>query len=381
MRRRRFLPLGVLFLACFSLIALAGCGKKANVVKLGFASPLTGDQAKMGMDSLNGVKLAVEEANALGDILPGCKVEIVALDDQHNPSQAVNVAKRLASDPDVLAVVGHFNSSCTMPASAIYHEARLAHITHASTNPQISRQGFDTFYRIASTDDVQGPKAADYVTHVLGAKRIFVLDDKTTYGKGLADEFEKRARENGLEILGHEGITQGDKDFSPLLTKIKPLAPDLIYFGGIYPEGALLLRQAKALQIAGMFMGGDGIVEQTLITLATPEIAEGTYGTMVGGDLHKEPRAAAFVEKFEKKFGSLGIWSAYAYDAANILMDAVRRAGTKDRQAVLDAMRQTKDYRGVTGVTNFDSKGDNQNAFIGIYKAHNGKWEFQAKAE
>ncbi len=374
-------PIFLFLSACLCLLTVAGCGEKGNVVKIGFASPLTGDQAKMGIDSLNGMKLAVEEANAKGDILPGTKIEIAAFDDQHNPSQAVNVAKRLASDSDVLAVLGHFNSSCTMPASAVYHEARLVHITHASTNPQISRQGFDTFYRIASTDDVQGPKAADYATHVLKAKRIFVLDDKTTYGKGLADEFFKRAQANGLTMLGHEGITQGDKDFSPLLTKIKPLAPDLIYFGGIYPEGALLLRQARALEISSIFMGGDGITEATFITLATPEIADGTYGTMVGGDLHKDPKAAAFVKKFEEKYGSLGIWSAYAYDATNILLDAVRRAGKKDRVAVLEAMRQTKDFPGVTGVTNFDAKGDNQNAFIGIYEARQGKWEFQAKAQ
>ena len=135
------------------------------------------------------------------------------------------------------------------------------------------------------------------------------------------------------------------------------------------------------MQIASMFMGGDGIVEQTLVDLATPSIAEGSYGTMVGGDLHKEPRASEFVQKFEKKYGSLGIWSAYAYDAANILLDAIHRAGKKDRLAVLEAMRQTKDFQGVTGVTNFDSKGDNQNAFIGIYKVHQEKWEFQAKAE
>ena len=379
--RPRYTSVLSLVLGVFLITALAGCGKKGNVVKLGFASPLTADQAKMGIDSLHGVKLAVEEANARGDIIPGFKVEIVALDDQHNPSQAVNVAKRLASDPDVLAVVGHFNSSCTMPASAVYHEAPLVHITHASTNPQISRQGFDTFYRTASTDDVQGPQAADYVTRALRTKRIFILDDKTTYGKGLADEFERRAQANGLEILGHEGITQGDKDFSPLLTKIKPINPDLLYFGGIYPEGALMLRQARALEIASIFMGGDGIVEPTFITLATPTIAEGTYGTMVGGDLHKDPRAAEFVRKFEKKYGPLGIWSAYAYDAANIMLDAIRRAGKKDRLAVLEAMRQTKDFQGVTGVTNFDSKGDNENAFIGIYQVRQGKWEFQAKAE
>jgi branched-chain amino acid transport system substrate-binding protein len=325
------------------------------------------------MDTCRGVELAVQQANEKGEVIPGYKMEALLLDDQHNPSQAVNLAKKFVADQDVVAVVGHFNSSCTKPASAIYHEAGIVGMTAASTNPELSRQGFNTFFRIAATDDVQGPKGADYAIKQLGAKRIFIIDDKTTYGKGLADEFEKEARRQNLEVLGHEGITQGDKDFTPLLTKIKPLTPDLIYFGGIYPEGSLLVNQARSLGIPSTFMGGDGLATPTFIQLATAEIAEGTYATMVGADMKKLPEAASFIKDYEAKYGEVGQWSAYGYDAANILIQTIQKAGKKDRGAVLAALREIPSFKGVTGEVVFDEKGDNKNQFIGIFKVENGK--------
>jgi branched-chain amino acid transport system substrate-binding protein len=212
------------------------------------------DQAQIGTDmcqGARGIDLARKRPRS-----SGWQFEFAALDDQHNPSQAVNIANRFAADPDVMGVIGHFNSSCTKPASAVYDASQLVHVTPGSTNPDLSRQGYATFFRVVATDAVQGPKGAEYTANKLGFKRIFIIDDKTTYGKGLADQFEKRARELGLEILGHEGITQGDKDFTPLLTRIKPLNPDMIYFGGIYPEGALMLRQARGLDMKSV--SGDG---------------------------------------------------------------------------------------------------------------------------
>ena len=362
----------------------AGCGgmpSHSNVIRIGCAAPLTGDQAQLGIDVCRGVELAVDEANAAGGGPGGTRFEASLMDDQHNPAQAVNVAKKFAVDRSLAAVVGHFNSSCTKPASAVYHEARIPQITAASTNPELSRQGFDTFFRIAATDDVQGPKGADFAAHSLGAKRIFVIDDKTTYGKGLAGEFEKQARKLGLEVAGHEGITQGDKDFTPLLTKIKPLAPDLIYFGGIYPEGALLLRQARSLSIESVFMGGDGLATPVFIELATPEIAKGAYATMVGGDMKKVPAAAGFVKNFAARYGEVGQWSAYGYDAANILIEAVRKAGTGEREAVLKALRAIPVFRGVTGEVAFDEKGDNRNQFIGIFKVEGSELVYIGPAE
>ncbi len=361
-----------------------GCADrhKEPLIKIGCAAPLTGDQAQLGRDVCRGVRLAVEQANEKGIGVPGYRLEVTALDDQHNPAQAVNVAKKFVADRDVLAVMGHFNSSCTKPASAIYHEARMVQITASSTNPELSKQGFDTFFRVAATDDVQGPKGARYAAKQLDTKTVFVIDDKTTYGKGLADEFQKEAEALGLHVLGHEGITQGDKDFMPLLTRVKSLLPDMIYFGGIYPEGSLLVRQARALNIPAKFMGGDGLATPIFIQLSSPEIAEGTYATMVGGDMKKVPTAQEFIKAYEERYGEeLGQWSAYGYDAANILITAIQKAGGKDRQAVLKAIRGIPSFQGVTGEVVFDAQGDNRNQFIGVFKVQNGLLAYVGPAQ
>ncbi len=365
----------------FLIQGCSGGSSGGNTIKIGCAAPLTGDQAQLGIDTCRGVSMAVEEANAKGEVIPGFKLEAVSADDQHNPAQAVNVAKKFVSDPDVLAIMGHFNSSCSKPSSAIYHASRLVQLTAVSTNPEISKQGFDTFFRTAATDDVQGPKAAHYAQKVLGSKNIFIVDDKTTYGKGLADEFDKEARKIGLNVMGHEGITQGDKDFTPLLTKIKPLNPDLIYFGGIYPEGALMVRQARSLGVTAQFMGGDGLANPIFSQLATAEIAEGTLATMVGGDIYAVPAAADFIKAYETKYGPVGQWSAYAYDATNILIEAIRKGGKKDREAVLKAMREIPKFKGITGEVVFDEKGDNKNQFFGVFKFHDGKLQYSGPAE
>lgn len=353
----------------------SGSGSGSPVIKIGCAAPLTGDQAQIGGDLCRGVQLAVDEANAKGEVIPGFKLELVSSDDQHNPAQAVNVAKKFVADADVIAVVGHFNSSCTKPASAVYHEARMTQVTAGSTNPELSRQGFDTFFRVAASDDVQGPKGARYAKN-LRAARIYIIDDKTTYGKGLADEFEKESKKLGLNIIGHESITQGDKDFTPLLTKIKPLDPDLIYYGGVFPEGALVLRQTRSLGITAQFLGGDGLANPVFSELATPEIANGTLATMVGGDLSKVASAQGFIKAYEAKFGPVGQWSAYAYDAGNVLIDSIRKAGVKNREAVLKSIREIPEFKGVTGTISFDEKGDTRNQSIGVFKFLNGKLEY-----
>ncbi|MBI3312781.1 MAG: branched-chain amino acid ABC transporter substrate-binding protein [Candidatus Omnitrophica bacterium] len=366
------------------ILFFAGCadqGANNTVIKIGCAGPLTGDQAQLGAGVCQGVRLAIDQANERGEVIPGYKLEVLSQDDQHNPAQAVNVAKKFVADEDVMVVIGHFNSSCTKPASAIYHEARLTQLTASSTNPDISKQGFDTFFRISATDDVQGPKGARYAANVLKAKNIFIIDDKTTYGKGLADEFKKEAVKIGMNVLGHQGITQGDKDFTPLLTRIKPLAVDLIFFGGIYPEGALLLRQARSLNMPVTFMAGDGLATPTLVELASAPIAEGTYATMVGKDMKKVPGAEAFISAYEAKYGEMGQWSAYGYDAANLLIAVIAKAGKKDREAVLKAMREVPKFEGITGEVVFDEKGDNKNQFIGIFRFESGKLVYIGPAE
>lgn len=355
----------------------AGCGlKEPPTVTIGFVAPLTGDQAPQGEAMRNGAQLAVEQANARGDVIPGYRLALYALDDQRSPTQAVAAAKKLVAEPNVVAVVGHLNSSCTMPASAVYHEARLLEITPVSSNPQISRQGFDTFYRTCATDDLQGPAAALFAVKDLKARRIFILDDMTTYGRGLANEFEQKARKLGAEALGHEGITQGDKDFLPLLTKVKALRPDLVFFAGMFPEGALLIKQRADLGMSGYFMGGDGLFDPVLIDLATPQAAEGVYLTTIGSDIRAIASAREFLHAYEERFGPVGAYSAYAYEATNIAIEAIRRAGKNDRAAVLAAMKTLKDYPGLFGPQNFDSKGDTLIKDIGIFTVKGGRFAF-----
>ena len=360
-----------LILIC-CILAVIGLGaKKQDVIKIGCVGPTTGDQASLGLDQLRALQIAVDEANAKGEIIPRFRLEIVSLDDQHNPSQAVAMAKRLSADPNVLAVVGHVNSSCSLAAAPIYQNARITQISPSSSNPELSRKGFDTFFRTCATDDIQAPQAAHFAFNQLKARKIFIIDDKTTYGKGIADEFEKEGRRLGMDILGHEGITQGEKDFTPLLTRIKGLNPDLIFFGGMYPEGALLVRQARSLALSSKWLGGDGIYVSSFIDLAK-EDAEGVYCTFIGADVSSMEGARNYLEAYTARFGlQRGPYSAYAYDASNIIIEAIRKVGKKDRASVLAQVRATKDFPGVVGLISFDQKGDSSIQLIGVFEVRN----------
>ncbi len=362
-----FLPLALL---------LCGFESKPEEVLVGVAAPLTGPEAFIGTGMMQGALMAVEDANAKGPVFGNAKLKLVPADDQRNPTQAVLVANKLAADPAVAGVVGHFNSSCTKAASSIYHESRLTQITPASTNPEISRQGFDTFFRICATDDVQAPAAAEFAFKDLGVKKIAVIDDKTTYGTGIASAFEKKFKELGGTILSRDGITQGEKDFSPLLTKVQSTEPELIFYGGVYPEMALLVKQAKRMGVNAMWMGGDGIYDVTLIKLLSPELAEGIYAMMLGLDPRSLPAAADFVARYEARYGEIGSYSAYGYEAMNLLIEALRRAGKNDREAVLAEMKKIKDYPGMLGVINFDANGDALGRSVGVFKVENGRYVF-----
>lgn len=347
----------------------------ADEVVLGLVAPLTGDQAYIGIGMMQGVQMAVEDANIQGPVFGTSKIKLVPLDDQHNPTQAVLAANKLASDPAVAGVIGHFNSSCTKAASSIYHEARLVQVTPASTNPDISRQGFDTFFRLCATDDVQAPAAADFVKNALGIGKVAIIDDQTTYGKGIADQFEKKFKEMGGTVIRRDGITQGEKDYMPLLTKIRAVNPPAVFYGGVYPELALLLKQSRKVGLKTVWAGGDGIYDATLMKLAG-ESAEGVYATMLGVDPHSLPAAQDFVTRYEARFGEIGSYSAYGYDAANVVIAAIRRAGSGDRAKVLAEVRATKDFPGILGPVNFDANGDAVGKSVGVFKVEGGKFKF-----
>ena len=371
-----FFSLLFAFLFQSTAIFVSPVSAKEEEVSIGLAAPLTGDQAYIGTGVLQGALMAVEDANVRGPVFGKSKLKLKPLDDQHYPTQAVLSANKLIADPDVMAVVGHFNSSCTKAASAIYHEGRVVQITPASTNPEISKQGFDTFFRICPTDDVQAPAAASFARQELNVRNIVVLDDQTTYGRGLADQFEKKFIAGGGTVLRHDGVTQGEKDFMPLLTKIKSLNPELVFFGGIYPEMALLIKQSKKVGLRTVWMGGDGVYDVTLIQLTGAELAEGVYATMLGVDPHSIPGARDFVARYEARYGEIGSFSAYGYDAAGVVIEAVRRAGKKDRETVLSEMKKMKDYPGILGPVNFDEHGDAVGKSVGIFKVEGGKFKF-----
>jgi len=343
-----------LLIICFAFILIVGCvKKKEDVIKIGIAGPMTGDQAKMGMDFRNGVTLAVEEWNNRGGVL-GKKIELIIGDDQRDPKQAVSVANKFVMQ-GVIGVIGHFNSSCSIPASDVYNRANIPMITPASTNPQLTEKGYRGVFRVCGRDDQQGKVAAEFVTSQLKTKKIAIIHDKTTYGQGLADEFKKFLG-NGIEVIYYGGIVQGDKDFKTVLSAIKNVSPELIYFGGIYPEGGLLVRQAREIGLEVPFMSGDGVIDPKFTEITGTEAAEGTYLTF-SPDPNNIPTAKAFIEKYKARFGEPGPYSIYAYDAINVMLKAIEAAGTTDGKAIMDKLHSLE-FSGALGNLKFDEKGD-----------------------
>ena len=367
--------IGALISVLFALW-LIGCGesKPSNVIKIGLAGPLTGDQADIGQDMNNGAIMAVDEWNEKGGVL-GKKIELVSLDDRHDPKEAVAVAQRLVADPSVVAVIGHLNSGCSIPASKVYHQNKILDVTPCSTNPDLTLQGFPEIFRFCVTDALQGQFGADVAVKKMDDKRLAILHDKSQYGQGLAEQFRNTAEKDGAKILIFEGVTQGDKDFTAILTKIKGLNPQLIYFGGMYPEGSLITKQARDLGIKAAIMGGDGLNSGEFITNAGPA-SEGAYMTFLAPPWNETEQAKDFVAKYKEKFKrDVGPYAPFSYDAANCVLEAIQRANSTDRQAVIDAFRNTKDYKGITGVTNFDEHGDSTNKNMYLYVVKDGKFQ------
>ncbi|MBI5410309.1 MAG: branched-chain amino acid ABC transporter substrate-binding protein [Nitrospirae bacterium] len=343
-----------LILFLFAVVILFGCVKKGeDTIKIGIAGPMTGDQAKMGMDFKNGVTLAVEEWNNKGGVL-GKKLELVVGDDQRDPKQAVSIANKFVTQ-GAKGIIGHFNSSCSIPASDVYNRAGIPMITPASTNPQLTEKGYHGVFRVCGRDDQQGKVAADFITSKLTLKKIAVIHDKTTYGQGLADEFKKFLGDKA-EVVYYGGIVQGDKDFKTVLTSIKEKKPELIFFGGIYPEGGLLVKQSREIGLNVPFMSGDGVIDPKFIEIAGADAAEGTYLTF-SPDPKNIPSAKTFIEQYNKKFGELGPYSIYAYDAANIMLKAIEAAKSTEGRAIMDQLHALE-FTGALGNIKFDAKGD-----------------------
>jgi len=358
---------------------LAGCRKgdeAPSEIVIGVAGPMTGDQSKLGGDVERGTRLAVEEWNARGGI-NGKKIVLSVGDDQHDPKQAVSVANKLVNS-GIVGIVGHFNSSASIPASAVYHSSGIPMITPASTNPRLTDQGFWNVFRVCGRDDQQGKVAADFVGGELKLKRVAILHDKTTYGQGLAEEFRKSlAAYPTVEIVSFDGITQGDKDFRGILTSIKGKNPELFFFGGVFPEGGQLAKQAKEVGLTAPMLSGDGVIDPKFIEIAGAA-AEGTYLTFTA-DPEKMPEAKGFLEKYKAKYGAeLAPYAIYSYDAANILLtslaEAEKEGKMKDGKRVAEIIRGIK-YNGALGHIEFDQKGDVKKSPYIVWITKNGKFE------
>ena len=343
------------------------------LVKIGVAAPLTGPQSHYGKGIENAVRMAVEEANASGLEIGGKKIkfEVLAEDDQADPKTATSVAQKLV-DAKINGVVGHMNSGAGIPASKIYMEASIPQISASMTAVAYTAQGYPTTYRVMANDAQQGKVLGEYATQKWGAKKVVLIDDRTAYGQGLADEVEKAVKAGGGEITAREFTNDKAQDFNAILTSAKGKKPDLIFFGGMDPQGGPMVRQLKDLGMASKYLGGDGIYSPKFIELAGKS-AEGSKASSPGLPLEKMPGGAEFKKKYEAKYGQIQLYEPFAYDAANILIDAMKRAGSTEPNKYLPEMGKTN-YTGVIGTVSFDEKGDIKNGPVSVYEVKDGKW-------
>jgi branched-chain amino acid transport system substrate-binding protein len=357
------------------------CSKKdsaenANeiVVKIGSVSPLTGPQSHLGKDNENGARMALDEANTQHILLGGKPVKFVLIseDDGADPKTATSVAQKLA-DQKINGVIGHLNSGTSIPASKIYHDAGIAQISPSATAIKYTAQGYNTAFRVMTNDAQQGRVLGQFAVSKMGAKKIAIIDDRSAYGQGLADEVEKAAKAAGAEIVAREFTTDKSTDFTAILTSIKSKNPDLIFFGGMDPQAAPMVQQMKRLGLKAKFLGGDGVQTAEFLTLAGAD-GEGVTASNPGVPLAGMPGGVAFEQKFNAKYGKIQNYAPYAYDAVNVMIAAMRHADSADPAKYLPELAKAS-FAGVTGNIQFDAKGDLTNGNVTLYQVKNGKWE------
>ena len=365
----------------YSLVALAVLGLGASavqaqeVVKLGAVAPLTGTQSHLGKDIENGVRLALEDYNAKGVTLGGKKVkfEVMAEDDAADPKTATTVAQRFV-DAGVKGVIGHLNSGASIPASRIYNEGGIPQISPASTNPKLTQQGFKATFRTIANDVQQGLAIGKYAATRLG-KKVAVIDDRTAYGQGLADEVEKAVKASGGSVVTREFTSDKATDFLAILTRIKGKSPDVIVYSGMDAQGGPMLKQIKQLGINAKFITGDGGCTGEIIKLAGDAIGPNAYCTQPGLPLDKMPGGKDFNTRFKKRFNAdVQIYAPYAYDAASAIVEAMKAANSFD-PAKYAAHIGKVNFPGVIGTVAFDAKGDIKDGAVTVYQFKAGKWE------
>jgi branched-chain amino acid transport system substrate-binding protein len=327
-------------------------------VKLGLVIPMAGEAGRIGQSMRQAAEMAVADWTAR----LGRKVELVLGDDQFDPRQAVAVAEKLVQD-GIWGVVGHFYSSSSIPASAVYYQAGIPQVTATSTHPRLTAQGFDNVFRVVGRDDQHALTAAEFILSRLRARRVAVVHDRTEYGRTLAETLirtvERRAGRRIIVTV--EEIAQGDKDFSGVVARLKSVGPDVVYYGGIFREGGYLIRQMRQAGLAAAFVSGDGVLDPEFVKIAGEEAASGAYLTFA-----PDPRllasARAFIQRFEARYGPIGPYVLYTYDAMGVLLRAIQvakpqRNSKEELRRVLKVMH-TSEYEGTLGRLRWDKNGD-----------------------
>ena len=354
-----------------ALTLAAATAQAADVVRIGVVAPLTGPQAHLGKDIENGARLAIDEINATNPALGGKAVrfEVLAEDDQADPRTATIVGQKLV-DSGVKAVVGHLNSGASIPASKIYSDAGIAQVSPVSTAILYTRQGFKTTFRTIANDGQQGKALGQYAVKI--GKRVAVVDDRTAYGQGLADEVAKAVKAAGGEVVSREFTTDKSTDFTAILTSLKGKRPDAIVFCGMDPQAAPMIRQMKQLGIKATFMGGDGMQSAEFLKLAG-SAAEGAIGSSPGLPLEKMPGGGEFTRKFNARFGKIQIYAPFAYDAATVLVTAMKKADSAEPAKYLPELAKVS-IDGVIGPISFDQYGDLKQGAVTLYQVTGGQW-------
>ncbi len=367
--KTKFIPLAI-------ALAFAGGAGAQEVIKIGHVAPVSGPSAHLGKDNENGAKMAVEELNAKGIKIGGKPVKFVLVleDDGGDPKQGTAVAQKLV-DAKVNGVIGHLNSGTTIPASKIYFDAGIPEISPATTQTKYTQQGFNSVFRVVANDAKLGGTLGGYAVGKMGVKKIAVIDDRTAYGQGVAEEFIKGAKKAmpGVQIVGKEFTTDKATDFNAILTTIKGKHPDLIFFGGMDSVGGPLLRQMKALGIQAKYMGGDGLCTESLPKLAGADAVKVVTCAEAGGvppELQKN--MDDFHARYKKKYNmDVQLYAPYVYDSVMTMAAAMQAANSADPAKYLPFLQKIK-YQGVTGLIEFDAKGDIKDGSLTMYNYNNG---------
>jgi branched-chain amino acid transport system substrate-binding protein len=365
--------------AMSAILLLAACGKKDDTIKIGHVGPTSGSIAHLGKDNELGARMAIDDLNAkgfkIGDKV--VKFSLLAEDDAADPKQGTAAAQKLV-DAKINGVIGHLNSGTSIPASKIYSDAGIPQISPSATNPKLTRQGFKTTFRVVADDVHLGGTLGRYAVDALKGKSIAVIDDRTAYGQGVAEEFEKAVTAKGGKLVGHEFTTDKSTDFMAILTKLKATNPDVLFFGGMDAVAGPMLKQAKQLGLKVKFLGGDGICTAELVKLAADGMEDGQVICAEAGGVEGEQKAG--MDKFAADFKTknnveVKLYAPYVYDAVMVMADAMQKAGSSDPAKYLPVLAKTEGYKGVTGTISFDEKGDIKNGALTLYTYKAGKRE------